>query len=213
MGGLGSRSGVSRRSVWLSVRSRSGNRHPLAISAHLLYHTARPAPSMAHTSGAAGPDRCRRPAGVPQRRYRGERMPYIPFNRPSLAGREFEYMQEAMANGHISGDGPFTRRCNALLEEALGVPKAMLTTSCTHALEMSDLLLNMQPGDEVILPSFTFVTTANAFVLRGRSEEHTSELQSRLHLVCRLLLEKKKNNCTTTRTSSHILFDVTICAL
>jgi dTDP-4-amino-4,6-dideoxygalactose transaminase len=94
-------------------------------------------------------------------------MSYIPFNRPSLAGREFEYMQEAIANGHFSGDGPFTRRCNALLEEALGTPSAVLTTSCTHALEMSALLLNIQPGDEVIIPSFTFVTTANAFVLRG----------------------------------------------
>ncbi|HJX37784.1 MAG TPA: dTDP-4-amino-4,6-dideoxygalactose transaminase [Anaerolineae bacterium] len=94
-------------------------------------------------------------------------MAQIPFNRPTEVGKEFEYIQEAMANGHISGDGPFTRRCNALLEGALGVPKVMLTTSCTHALEMSALLLNIQPGDEVILPSFTFVTTANAFVLRG----------------------------------------------
>jgi len=94
-------------------------------------------------------------------------MAYIPFNRPSLAGREFEYMQEAIANGHFSGDGPFTHRCNALLEEALGIPSAVLTTSCTHALEMSALLLDIQPGDEVIIPSFTFVTTANAFVLRG----------------------------------------------
>jgi dTDP-4-amino-4,6-dideoxygalactose transaminase len=94
-------------------------------------------------------------------------MPYIAFNRPSLAGREFEYMQEAIANWHISGDGTFTRRCNALLEEALGVPKALLTTSCTHALEMAALLLEIEPGDEVIVPSFTFVTTANAFVLRG----------------------------------------------
>lgn len=94
-------------------------------------------------------------------------MAYIPFNRPSLAGREFEYMQEAIANWHISGDGTFTKKCNALLEEALGVPKALLTTSCTHALEMAALLLEIEPGDEVILPSFTFVTTANAFVLRG----------------------------------------------
>ena len=82
-------------------------------------------------------------------------------------GRELEYMQEAIAGGHLSGDGPFTRRCNALLEEALGVPKVMLTTSCTHALEMMALLLDIQPGDEVIIPSFTFVTTASAFVLRG----------------------------------------------
>jgi dTDP-4-amino-4,6-dideoxygalactose transaminase len=94
-------------------------------------------------------------------------MTHIPFNRPSLAGREFEYMQEAIANWHISGDGTFTRKCNALLEEALGVPKVLLTTSCTHALEMAALLLEIEPGDEVIVPSFTFVTTANAFVLRG----------------------------------------------
>jgi len=94
-------------------------------------------------------------------------MTHIPFNRPSLVGKEFEYMQEAIANWHISGDGTFTRKCNALLEEALGVPKVLLTTSCTHALEMAALLLEIEPGDEVIVPSFTFVTTANAFVLRG----------------------------------------------
>jgi dTDP-4-amino-4,6-dideoxygalactose transaminase len=94
-------------------------------------------------------------------------MPHIPFNLPTLTGKEFEYMQEAIANGHISGDGTFTRRCNALLEEALGVPKVLLTTSCTHALEMAALLLEIGPDDEFIVPSFTFVTTANAFVLRG----------------------------------------------
>lgn len=76
-------------------------------------------------------------------------------------------MAEAIANGHASGDGPFTRRCHELLERELGVPKVLLTTSCTHALEMAAILLNCGPGDEVILPSFTFVSTANAFVLRG----------------------------------------------
>ena len=91
----------------------------------------------------------------------------IPFNRPSLAGMEHEYMREAVASGQISGDGPFTRRCHLLLEQQLGVPKALLTTSCTAALEMSALLLNLQPGDEAIVPSFTFVSTINAFVLRG----------------------------------------------
>lgn len=91
----------------------------------------------------------------------------IPFNRPCLAGREYEYIAEAIANGHASGDGPFTRRCHELLEKELGVPKALLTTSCTHALEMAAILLDCGPGDEVILPSFTFVSTANAFVLRG----------------------------------------------
>lgn len=91
----------------------------------------------------------------------------IPFNRPSLVGREIEYVTQAIANGHISGDGAFTRRCHALLEEALGVEKALLTTSCTHALEMVAILLDIQPGDEVIAPSFTFVSTINAFALRG----------------------------------------------
>lgn len=76
-------------------------------------------------------------------------------------------MLAAVANMQICGDGAFTKRCHALLEETLGVPRALLTTSCTHALEMSALLLDPQPGDEVILPSFTFVSTANAFVLRG----------------------------------------------
>ena len=91
----------------------------------------------------------------------------IPFNRPALAGREMEYMQTALAALHISGDGQFSRRCHALLEQMLPVPKALLTTSCTHALEMMALLLDIQPGDEVIVPDFTFVSTVNAFVLRG----------------------------------------------
>jgi dTDP-4-amino-4,6-dideoxygalactose transaminase len=91
----------------------------------------------------------------------------IPFNRPTFQGREQDYLAQAIANGHISGDGPFTRRCRELLEAALGVPRVLLTTSCTHALEMSALLLGLQPGDEVIVPSFTFVSTVNAFVLHG----------------------------------------------
>lgn len=91
----------------------------------------------------------------------------IPFNRPSRVGHEMEYVAQAVANGHISGDGPYSRRCHQLLEEALGVSKVLLTTSCTHALEMAALLVEIKPGDEVILPSFTFVSTANAFVLRG----------------------------------------------
>lgn len=91
----------------------------------------------------------------------------IPFNRPCFAGDEHRYIQEAMASGKISGDGIFTKRAQALLEERLGLSKALLTTSCTHALEMTALLLDLEPGDEVILPSFTFVSTANAYVLRG----------------------------------------------
>jgi dTDP-4-amino-4,6-dideoxygalactose transaminase len=76
-------------------------------------------------------------------------------------------MAQALSQGHISGDGAFTRQCHALVEQALGVPKALLTTSCTHALEMAALLLDLEPGDEVIVPSYTFVSTVNAFVLRG----------------------------------------------
>ena len=91
----------------------------------------------------------------------------IPFNRTSLVGREMEYVVQAVANGHISGDGAFTRRCHELLERELCVRKALLTTSCTHALEMAAILLDIQPGDEVIAPSFTFVSTVNAFALRG----------------------------------------------
>lgn len=91
----------------------------------------------------------------------------VDFNRPVLVGRELEYVRQAIDNGHISGDGPFTKRCHAFFENELGVAKALLTTSCTHALEMSAILLDLEPGDEVILPDFTFVSTVNAFVLRG----------------------------------------------
>ncbi len=91
----------------------------------------------------------------------------IPFNRPWVAGHEFRYIREAIERGQISGDGEFTRRCQAWLEAELGVAKAFLTTSCTHALEMAALLVDVGPGDEVIVPSFTFVSTVNAFVLRG----------------------------------------------
>ena len=91
----------------------------------------------------------------------------IPFNRPCLAGNEYKYISQAIANGHASGDGPFTRRCHEFLETELGVARALLTTSCTHALEMAALLLDCGPEDEVIVPSFTFVSTANAFALRG----------------------------------------------
>jgi dTDP-4-amino-4,6-dideoxygalactose transaminase len=95
-----------------------------------------------------------------------ERAP-IPFNRASLVGPELEYIRQAVSGGHISGDGLFTKRCQGILEQTLGAHKALLTTSCTHALEMAALLLDLQPGDEVVVPSFTFVSTVNAFVLRG----------------------------------------------
>jgi dTDP-4-amino-4,6-dideoxygalactose transaminase len=92
---------------------------------------------------------------------------HIPFNRPFAGGREFEYIRQAIANRHLSGDGEFTRRCHAWLESRVGCARALLTHSCTAALEMMAILADIGPGDEVIMPSFTFVSTANAFVLRG----------------------------------------------
>ena len=91
----------------------------------------------------------------------------VDFNKPELTGKELEYIVQALENAHISGDGPFTKRCQALLEEELDVPRIFLTTSCTHALELAALLMDLQPEDEVIVPAFTFVSTINAFVLRG----------------------------------------------
>lgn len=96
-------------------------------------------------------------------------MPTIPFNKPFLAGNELSYIADAVASGKISGDGVFTRRCHAFFTERFGFAKPLLTTSCTDALEMCALLLAIEPGDEVIVPSFTFVSTANAFALRGAS--------------------------------------------
>jgi dTDP-4-amino-4,6-dideoxygalactose transaminase len=91
----------------------------------------------------------------------------VPFNRPYLTGREIDYVRRSLESGHLSGDGPFTERCQDLLRETLGVHKVLLTTSCTHALEMAAFLLGAGPGDEVVMPSYTFVSTANAFLLRG----------------------------------------------
>ena len=91
----------------------------------------------------------------------------VDFNNPAPVGRELDYVTQAIQSGHISGDGAFTKKCHALLQEGLGVPRVLLTTSCTHALDMSAILLNIKPGDEVIIPDFTFVSTVNAFVLRG----------------------------------------------
>ncbi len=91
----------------------------------------------------------------------------IPFNRPYATGKEIDYQREALGNFHLSGDGPFTKRCHQWLEQRTGSAKALLTHSCTSALDIAALLLDLAPGDEVIMPSFTFVSTANAFVLRG----------------------------------------------
>ena len=91
----------------------------------------------------------------------------INFNQPYIARNQEKYIKESLENYHISGDGPFTKKCNLHLENYFGVKKALITTSCTHALEMSAILLDLKEGDEVIVPSFTFVSTPNAFILRG----------------------------------------------
>ncbi|MBE8597312.1 dTDP-4-amino-4,6-dideoxygalactose transaminase [Xenorhabdus sp. BG5] len=91
----------------------------------------------------------------------------IPFNKPPVVGTELEYMQQAMASGKLCGDGEFTKRCEAWMEQRFNCPKVLLTPSCTASLEMAAMLLDIQPGDEVIMPSYTFVSTSNAFVLRG----------------------------------------------
>jgi dTDP-4-amino-4,6-dideoxygalactose transaminase len=91
----------------------------------------------------------------------------IPFNKPYMTGRELEYIRQAHECGKLAGDGPFTKKCHQWLEQHIGCKKALLTHSCTAALEMAAMLINIQPGDEVIMPSYTFVSTANAFALRG----------------------------------------------
>jgi dTDP-4-amino-4,6-dideoxygalactose transaminase len=105
-------------------------------------------------------------------------------------GEEVRYMADAVARGWISGDGEYTRRCHALLEHELSVPRVLLTTSCTHALEMAAILLDVAPGDEVIVPDFTFVSTANAFVLRGATPIFVDIRPDTLNLDERLLEEK-----------------------
>src|SRR5215510_9171722 len=121
----------------------------------------------------------------------------VDFNRPIVVGNEFEYMKQAIENGHISGDGPFTKKCHSLLEQELGVPKALLTTSCTHALEMSAILLDIQPGDEVIIPDFTFVSTVNSFVLRGATPRFIDIRPDTLNLD-----ESKLEAAITSRTKA-----------
>jgi dTDP-4-amino-4,6-dideoxygalactose transaminase len=91
----------------------------------------------------------------------------VDFNKPCVVGKEFEYMADSIHLGHISGDGTFSKKCHQFFENQLGVAKALVTPSCSHALEMTALILDIQPGDEVIIPDFTFVSTVNAFVLRG----------------------------------------------
>ena len=92
---------------------------------------------------------------------------HIPFNRPFIVGKELYYIAQAVQSGHLAGDGVFTKKCNKWMERKFGAGKVMLTHSGTAALDMCAILCDIQPGDEVIMPSFTFVSTANSFALRG----------------------------------------------
>lgn len=114
----------------------------------------------------------------------------VRLNEPTLVGGELERLGDALASRRLDGDGAYTRRCSEMLESSLGVPKALLTTSCTHALEMCALLLDIGPGDEVIVPSFTFVSTANAFATRGATPVFVDVRRDTLNLDERLVADK-----------------------
>ncbi len=124
----------------------------------------------------------------------------IPFNRPTYLGSETDYIADSLSSSHISGDGKYSQRCHDFLEQALGVSRAFLTTSCTHALEMAALLLDIQPGDEVIVPSFTFVSSVNAFVLRGARPVFADIRPDTLNLD-----ERKLPGLITDRTRAIVL--------
>lgn len=124
----------------------------------------------------------------------------VPFNKPTHVGAELKYIQQAIQSSHLSGDGSFTKKSHALLEEALGVPKVLLTTSGTHALEMSALLLDLKAGDEVIVPSFTFVSTINAFALRGAQPVFSDVRADTLNLH-----ESKLEALITSRTRAIVV--------
>ncbi|OBF18229.1 dTDP-4-amino-4,6-dideoxygalactose transaminase [Mycobacterium kubicae] len=113
----------------------------------------------------------------------------IPFNKPAIVGSELTYISQAIAGLHASGDGPFTKRAQALLEKSFNAKRVLLTTSCTSALELAALLCDLQPGDEVIVPSYTFVSTANAFVLRGAKPRFVDIRPDTLNIDERLIEE------------------------
>jgi dTDP-4-amino-4,6-dideoxygalactose transaminase len=126
--------------------------------------------------------------------------PYrIPFNKPALVGSELAYIADAIQRGHASGNGSYTLRCQEFLQREFGCHRALLTTSCTHALEMCALLLDIKPGDEVIVPSFAFVSTINAFVLRGARPVFIDIRPDTLNLDESLLEE-----CVTPRTRAIV---------
>ena len=124
----------------------------------------------------------------------------IPFSKASAVGNEILYIKQAIENGQISGDGHFTKLCNAELEKLTGCKKALMTTSCTHSLDMSAMLLDIQPEDKFILPSFTFVSTVNAFVLRGAKPIFCEIRPDTLNID-----EKKIETAITARTKAIVV--------
>jgi dTDP-4-amino-4,6-dideoxygalactose transaminase len=126
--------------------------------------------------------------------------PYIPFNRPLFLEQSLEHVRTAYRNMHVSGDGMFSRRCEAFFAERLGATRVLLTTSCTDALEMCALLLDLQPGDEVLMPAFTFVSTANAFVLRGARPVFVDIRPDTLNLD-----ERRLEEAITARTKAIVV--------
>ncbi len=126
---------------------------------------------------------------------------FIPFNKPFLLGTETNYLKQCLFNEHLAGDGPFTKKCEAVLKEMLaGTERVFLTTSCTHALEMTALLLNIEAGDEIIVPSFTFPSTANAFVLRGAKPVFADVRPDTLNID-----ERQIEKLITTRTKAIVV--------
>jgi len=126
-------------------------------------------------------------------------MPKIPFNRPFATGGELTYIREAIEGGHLSGNGPFATRCARWLEQKTGSPRVLLTQSCTGALEMAAMLANIGPGDEVVMPSFTFASTANAFVLRGATPVFADIHEETLNLD-----ERQLRRALTSKTKAIV---------
>ena len=124
----------------------------------------------------------------------------IPFNQPYMTGKELEYISEAHRRGRLAGDGVFTEKCHSWLQNQLGTPRALLTPSCTAALEIAALLIDIKPGDEVIMPSYTFVSTANAFVLRGAVPVFVDIRSDTLNID-----EKKIEDAITERTKAVVV--------
>ncbi len=118
----------------------------------------------------------------------------IPFNKPFIVGKELYYIAQSVLSGKIAGDGMYTKKCNTLLESAFGAKKVLLTHSCTAALEMAAMLCEIEKGDEVILPSFTFVSTANAFYMRGAKLEF-ADIRSDTLNMDETLIEQLRRCC------------------